>query len=122
MWIREALFDGTLAMVSDCSYMANRHIGVGSGAFLLKYTCTKRKETCAWAEVQPVSDNYRGELLGAIGFLSIVHAVLSHPSSKQFLDTADKVKRVKAWTDCNGVITHGTTPSANSNKDRPTQI
>ena len=94
-------------MVSDGSYMASRHIGACSGAFVLKCTRTKQKASCAWAEVQKVSDNYRGELLGAIGFLSVIHAILSHPSSKPFLVAAEKLKRIKAWTDCNGVITHG---------------
>ena len=106
-WIRDALLDGTLVMVSDGSYMASRHIGACSGAFVLKCTRTKQKAMCAWAEVQKVSDNYRGELLGDIGFLSVIHAILSHPSSKPSLVAAEKVKRVKAWTDCNGVITHG---------------
>ena len=110
-------------MVSNSSYMASRHIGVCSSAFVLKCTRTKQKATCAWAEVQLVSDNYRGELLGAIGFLSIVHAVLSHPSSKQVLVTANKVKRVKAWTDCNGVITHGNDTKCQLKQGhRPTQI
>ena len=107
-------------MVSDGSYMASRHVGACSGAFVLKCTCTSQKETCAWAEVQKVSDNYRGELLGAIGFLSIIHTILSHPSSKPFLVTADRVKRIKAWTDCNGVITHGNNTNAVSNKAKPT--
>ena len=83
-------------MVSDGSYMASRHVGACSGAFVLKCTRTGQKATCAWAEVQKVSDNYRGELLGAIGFLSIIHIILSHPSSEPFLVTADKVKRIKA--------------------------
>ena len=106
-WIRDVLLDGTLVMVSNGSYMASRHIGACSGTFVLKYTRTKQKATCSWAEVQKVSDNYRGELLGAIGFLSVIHAIFSHPSSKPSLVTADKVKRIRAWTDCNGVITHG---------------
>ena len=90
-WIQDALLDRTLVMVSNGSYMPNRHTGACSGAFVLKCTRTKQKVTCAWAEVQPVSDNYRGELLSAISFLSVVHDVLSNPSSKQFLSTADKV-------------------------------
>ena len=86
-------------MLSNSSYMASRHIGACSGAFVLKCTRTKQKAMCASAEAQPVSDNYSGELLGAIGFLSVIHAVLSHPSSKPHLAAAKKVKQIKAWTD-----------------------
>ena len=55
-------------MVSNGSYMASKHIGACSGAFVLKCTRTKQKATCAWAEVQKVSDNYRGELLGTMAY------------------------------------------------------
>ena len=50
-WIRDALLNRTLVMVSDGSYMASRHIGACSGAFVLKCICTKKKATCTWAEV-----------------------------------------------------------------------
>ena len=34
---------------------------------------------------QVVSDNYCGELLGAIGILSVLHTILSAPSSLEIL-------------------------------------
>ena len=97
-------------MVSDGSYMAERHDGACSGAFVLHCSATKKRATCSWAELQPKSDNYRGELLGAIGFLSIIRAVLERPSVKSQIDAAEEAPTLKAWTDCKGVITHGNDP------------
>ena len=94
-------------MVSDGSYMQSRHKGACSGAFVLHCSKPGRQASCGWAELQQVSDNYRGELLGAIGFLSILCATLSHPAIKERLDKSRSPVKVRAYSDCNGVISHG---------------
>ena len=109
-WIGDALFDGTLNMVSDGSYMQDRHEGACSGAFVLHCSATKRRATCSWAELQTKSDNYRGELLGSIGFLTIIREVLARPAVRRRLDATNDEPELRAWTDCKGVITHGNDP------------
>ena len=76
-WIRDALLRGTLRSVSDSSYMRDEHIGACSAGFTLKCRRMGLQATCSWAKLQPVSDNYCGELLGAIEILLDLHAILS---------------------------------------------
>ena len=71
-WILDALIGGSLVVVSDGSYMRDKHRGACSGAFTLVCTKTGKKAACGWAELHKVSDNYRGELLGSIGFLLVI--------------------------------------------------
>ena len=94
-------------MVSDGSYMQGRHKGACSGAFVLHCSRTGRRASCGWAELQQVSDNYRGEMLGAIGFFSILHATLANPAIKKRLSKSSAAIKVRAYSDCKGVITHG---------------
>ena len=79
-WITDTLLDGTLRMVSNSSHMQKRHKGVCSDFFVLYYS--RVGVFCGWVRLQKVSDNYCGELLGAISFLSILHATLAHPIIK----------------------------------------
>ena len=117
-WIRDALFSGTLRSVSDGSYMRDEHIGACSAGFTLKCRRTGKQATCSWAELQPVSDNYRGELLGAIGILSVLHAILSAPSSIEILRNLNTEVATRIWTDCNGVISHGNDPRRKLSQDQ----
>ena len=56
------------------------------------------------------SDNYRGELLGAVSILSVLHAILSDPSSLELLRDSNTEVATRVWTDCKGVINHGNDP------------
>ena len=97
-------------MVSDSSYMQDRHEGACFGAFVLHCSATERRATCSWAKLQARSDNYRGELLGSIGFSTIIREVLARPAVRRRLDATDDEPELRAWTDCKGVITHGNDP------------
>ena len=91
--------------------MPEKHVGACSAGFTLKCCKTGRQATCSWAEVQEgKSDNYRGELLGAIGILSVLHIILSAPSSLELLCNSNTEVATRIWTDCNGVIDHGNDP------------
>ena len=106
-WIADALLDGTLHMGSDGLYMQARHRGACSGAFVLHCSRTRRQAACGWAELQQVSENYCGELLGVIGFFSVLHATLAHPTFKAPLDKSHSAVNVRAYSDCKGVISYG---------------
>ena len=72
---------------------------------------TGKRATCSWAELQSTSDNYHGEILGAIGFLSVIRAVLTRPSIKAQLGGDDRDTTLRAWTDYKGVILHWNDPN-----------
>ena len=55
-------------------------------------------------------DNYRGKLLGAIGLLLVLNAILSDPSSLAIIGESETELVGKLWTDCKGIITHGNDP------------
>ena len=91
--------------------MREKHVGACSAAFTLKCRKTGKQATCSWTEKQVVSDNYRGELLGAIGILSVLHIILSAPSSLEILRNSYTEVATRLWTDCDGVIKHGNDPT-----------
>ena len=109
-WIQDSLFAGTLRMVSDGSYMRDRHVGACSCAFIFQCSKTGNTATCTWAELQHTSDNYRGKLLGAIGLLSVLNAILSDPASLAIIGKSETELVGTLWTDCKGVIRHGNNP------------
>ena len=90
--------------------MRSKHAGACSGAFVLYCSKTRNKASCCWAELQVKSDSYCGELLGAVGFLLVISAVLSDPTSKELLRQRKDSIRAKAYSDCRGVISHGNDP------------
>ena len=103
-WIRDSLFAGKLRMVSDGSYMRDRHVGACSCAFIFQCKETGKTATCTWAELQNTLDNYRGKLLGAIGLLSVLNAILSDPTSLALIGESETELVGTLWTDCRGVI------------------
>ena len=105
-------------MVSNGLYMRHRHAGACSGAFVLYCSKTRNKARCGWAELQVKSNNYRGELLGAVGFLLVIRAVLSDNTSKSLLRQRDDNIRAKAYSDCMGVISYGNDPEKNLPQDQ----
>ena len=52
------------------------------------------------------------ELLGTIGFLSIIRAVLAKLSIRTQLDSVDNTPTLRAWTDYKGVVSHGNGPDS----------
>ena len=106
-WIRDALISGSLFMVSNRSYLRHRHAGACSGAFVLYCSKTQKMARFGWAELQVKSNNYCTEILGAVGFLLVIRAVLSDKASKSLLRQRDDNIRAKTYSDCMGVISHG---------------
>ena len=87
-------------------------MGACSAGFTLKCRKTGKQATCSWAEVQKgKSENYCGELLGAIGILSVLHIILSVPSSLELLRNLTTEVATQIWSDCNGVKHHGNNPT-----------
>ena len=97
-------------MVSDGLYTRNRHTGACSGAFVLFSLHRRQKARCGWAEVQVKSNNYRRELLGAVGFLLVICVVLLDKKSKSFLLRNNGKPTAKSYRDYCGVIIHGNDP------------
>ena len=92
--------------------MPEKHVCACSAGFTLKCRKTGKQATCSWAEVQEIkSDNYRGELLGAIGILSVLHIILSVPSSLELLRNLTTEVATRIWSYCNGVKHHGKNPT-----------
>ena len=112
------MFAGRLRMVSDGSYMRDRHVGACSCAFIIECKDTGKRATCTWAELQTTSDNYRGELLGAIGLLSLLNAILSDQTSLAIIGRSEVELVGTFWTDCKGVIRHGNNPKRKLKHDQ----
>ena len=119
-WIRDALFSGSLLMVSNRSYMRHKHAGVCSGAFVPYCSKTRNKASCCWAELQVQSNSYRSKLLGAVDFLLVISAVLSDKTSEPLLRQRNDNIRAKAYSNCRGVISHGNDPEKTCHKTRHT--
>ena len=75
-WIRDALLDGTLYLSSDGLWQKEIDPSVCSCAFIVKCTESKQELKCTWVEKVESASNYRAELLGAIGNLLDMKAVL----------------------------------------------
>ena len=105
-------------MVSDGSYMRDRHVGACSCGFIFECKETGKRATCTWAELQTTSDNYRGELLGAIGLLSVLHAILSDPTSLAIIGRSETELVRTLYTDCKGVIRQGNNPKRKLKHDQ----
>ena len=105
-------------MVSDGSYMQDRHVGACSCAFIFQCAKTGKTVTCTWAELQNTSDNYLGKLLGAIGLLLVLNAILTDPTSLAIIGESETELVATLWTDCKGVITHGNDPKQTLKHDQ----
>ena len=117
-WILKALLEGTLLAVSDGSYMREKHPGACSGAFTLVFTKTGKEAQCSWADLKKLSDNYRGELLGTIGFLLVIRAVLSNVANRERVLQAEPPIVAQVWNDCKGVLFRGNNPKEDLTNDQ----
>ena len=79
---------------------------------------TGKIATCTWAELQHTLDNYRGKILGAIGLLSVLNAILTDPTSLAIIGESETELVATLWTDCKGVITHGNDPKQTLKHDQ----
>ena len=107
-WIKDALNNGTLYLVSDGLYQREVDPEVCLCAFCLVCTESFRRISSAWVERSSCASKYRGELLGALGYLLILKAV--------FLDNRDTMVGAltlptsNAYCDNMGVVKHGRLP------------
>ena len=81
-WILDALRNETLYLVSDGSYQRKVDPQVCSCAFTAECKASGKKLVCTWVERSPSASNYRGEILGALGYLLVMKAVLDYESAQ----------------------------------------
>ena len=108
-WIKDALLQGSLYLVSDGSYQRDVDPEVCSCAFTIRCRSTKKKLECTWVEKSPDASNYRGELLGALGYTLVMKAVCEEDRDL----TVDPLTlpQGKAFCDNMGVVKHGRVPN-----------
>ena len=106
-WIEESLNKGDLVVVSDGSYKSEKATDVCSCAFRLLCKRRKLKFQCTWAERLPEAGIYRGEILGALGYLIVLRVVTTRVSF-----TARPRPVVKGIADNMGVIRKARNPNA----------
>ena len=105
-WIEESINTGDLVVVSDGSYKPEKATDVCSCAFRLLCKRRKLRFQCTWVEKIPEASIYRGEILGALGYLFVLKVVTSRES---FLDQPRTA--VKGIADNKGVIIRACDPS-----------
>jgi hypothetical protein len=77
-WIREGITNETLVIAHDGSYMSTDSTTLCSAGVVILCTATKQWLKASLAERSLCASNYRGELLGALMALLILHAASSH--------------------------------------------
>ena len=106
-WIGESLNNGDLVVVSDGSYKSEKAIDVCSCAFRLLCKRRKLKFQCTWAERIPEAGIYRGEILGALGYLIVLRVV----TSREYFSVQPSTV-AKGIADNTGVIKRARNPNA----------
>jgi hypothetical protein len=107
-WLFESIQNGTLVAACDGSYMPNVSTTGCSGAFILHCTSSKKELRGCFTDSSADSDNYRGEILGAIGATLILDSVLKANSQAQL---PLKPPPITLFCDNRGVVIHGNAPS-----------
>ena len=104
-WIEEALHGGSLYLVSDGSYQRDVDPEVCSCG----EKASGKKLMCTWVERSPAASNYRGEILGALGYTLVMKAVLGkdRDPSTHFRS----LPKGLAFCDNMGVCNHGDAPN-----------
>ena len=95
--------------MSDGSYQRDVDPEVCSCAFTLRCRATKKKLECTWVERSPDASNYRGELLGALGYTLVMKAVCEE--DRDFSVDPLTLPQGKAFCDNMGVVKHGRVPN-----------
>ena len=108
-WILDALKNETLYLVSDGSYQREVDPEVCSCAFTAECKATGKKLVCTWVERSPSASNYRGEILGALGYTLVMKAVLDYESAQSPEPLI--LPKGPAFCDNMGVIKHGSVPN-----------
>lgn len=101
-WLIKSILQNTLVVCMDGSYMPDLSRDVCSGAFILRCTDTEQEVKGCLVDKSHQADNYRGEMLGAIGSLLILRtAIEANPQAD--------CSRVCLQLHCDnkGVISHG---------------
>ena len=94
--------------MSDGSYQRDVDPEVYSCAFCIVCTESFRCISCAWVERSSCASNYRGELLGALGYLLILKAVF--PDDRDYIIDVSTLPTSDAYCDNMGVVKHGRLP------------
>ena len=94
--------------MSGCSYQKDVDPEVCLCAFCLVCTESLRQISCTWVERSSCASNYRGELLGALGYLLILKAVL--PDDCDTMVDALTLPISDAFFDKIGVVKHSRLP------------
>ena len=80
-----------------------------SGAFILHCTDTKKEIKGCFTDASPESDNYRGEILGAIGPLILIDAAIK--ANPALASTIPPDSHITFYCDNRGVVLHGNAPN-----------
>jgi hypothetical protein len=92
----------------DGSYMSNLSDTSCSGAFILHCTSTKKEIRGCFTDSSSDSDNYRGEILGAIGATLLIDAALKTRSPANL---PPYTPSITLYCNNRGVVIHGNAPS-----------
>ena len=103
-WIKTALIEGTLIVAADGSHQEEIDPDVCSCAFKLLCFKTYKSLSCTWAEKTEEATNYRGEILGAIGYMLVMKAVV--PTLDRDEQIEIPLPQMIAIHDNMGVINH----------------
>ena len=95
--------------MSDKSYQREVDPEVCSCAFTAECKATGKKLVCTWVERSPSASNYRGEILGALGYTLVMKAVLDYESAQS--PEPLLLPKGPAFCDNMGVIKHGSVPN-----------
>jgi hypothetical protein len=108
-WLLQSIASGTLVVSSDGSYMPDKSNNSCSGAFILHCTDTKKEIKGCFTDASPESDNYRGEILGAIGPLILIDAAIK--ANPALASTIPPDSHITFYCDNRGVVLHGNAPN-----------
>lgn len=106
-WLIHSILSNNLVICCDGSYMPDLSKTTCSGAFILHCTATGNEISGCFVDESIDSNNYRGELLGALGPLLILRAAFeSNPSLASSPETIATINQL-LHCDNNGVVGHG---------------
>jgi hypothetical protein len=109
-WFVQGLLNDTIDACNDGSWMPDLDSHACSGAFIMRCRETNQEIRGCFTDKSRHADNYRGELLGALGPLLLIKtAVESNPS---LFASSTAPPTVNLHCDNRGVILHGNDPNS----------